>query len=119
MDNKTVLICDDSRSIRMITRRVLSENGYHVVSEACNGSEATSEYIKHQPNFTLLDLVMPGTDGKQALKQIIESDPNAKVIILSSLGSEQDVEDCLGNGACSYIQKPFDEDVLLRTLSNI
>lgn len=119
MKGNTVLICDDSRSIRLITKRVLSENGYIVISEASDGREATEQYQQHKPDITLLDLVMPEVDGKQALKQIIELDPNAKIIILSSLGSEQDVEECLSNGATSYIQKPFEEDILIRALNNI
>lgn len=119
MHNKTVLICDDSRSIRTITRRALSRHGYEVISEACDGREAVDKYLEHKPKFTLLDLVMPDTDGKQALREIIKSDPTAKIVILSSLGSENDVEECLKNGASSYIQKPFEEDVLLRVLESI
>lgn len=102
-----------------MTKRLLTDNGFVVVGEACNGNEATSEFEKHKPHLVLLDLVMPDTDGKTALKQIVKLDPEARVVILSSLGSEQDVEECLRNGASSYIQKPFEEDILLRTLNEL
>lgn len=114
-----MLICDDSRSIRALTGMVLSENGYQVISEAGDGEEAVSEYLKCQPDFTLLDLVMPVADGRYALKKIMRYNPAAKIIIISSLGSENDVEECLRNGASSYIQKPIEDEVLLRVLGEM
>lgn len=119
MTNNRVLICDDSRSIRLITKRLLQENGYQVVGEASNGQEATEAFIHHNPDLVLLDLVMPETDGQTALRQIVEHNPSAKVVILSSLGSESDVEECLRSGASSYIQKPFEEDILLNALNEL
>ncbi|MCV6620765.1 MAG: response regulator [Cellvibrionaceae bacterium] len=119
MTNNKVLICDDSRSIRLMTKRLLQGNGYQVVGEASNGTEATEAFKTHNPDLVLLDLVMPETDGKTALRQIVQHNPSAKVVILSSLGSESDVEECLRSGASSYIQKPFEEDILLSTLSEL
>ncbi|MCV6614762.1 MAG: response regulator [Cellvibrionaceae bacterium] len=119
MDNNTVLICDDSRSLRMLAKRLLSGHGYDVIGEASSGQEAIEKFKQLQPDLVMLDLVMPQVDGKQALREIIKDSPSAKVVVVSSLGSEQDIEECLLLGASTYIQKPYAEDVLLHALSEL
>jgi DNA-binding NarL/FixJ family response regulator len=64
----------------------------------------------------LMDLVMPECDGKQALGRILAQDPAARVVILSSLGAQSDIEECLKLGARSYLQKPIDPEVMDRVL---
>jgi len=119
MENKAVLISDDSRSICALTAMVLAEDGYQVICEASDGEQAVHECLKCQPDFTLLDVVVPVADGRYALKNIAHYNPKAKIIIPSSLDSKNDVEECLRNGASSHIQKPFEEDVLLRVLDKM
>lgn len=115
----TVLLCDDSRALRMVSRAMLEDAGFSVVAEAANGIEAVHEYAVHKPDIVLLDLVMPERDGKQALGDIIASDKHAKVVILSSLGAESDIEECLRMGARSYLQKPIDPDAMTRVLRDV
>jgi len=119
MPSTTVLICDDSRALRMLSSGMLAEHGFQVVAEAGDGLAAVSQYRACKPDVVLLDLVMPELDGKQALQQILALDANARVVILSSLGAQSDVEDCLRMGASSYLQKPIDADALLRVLREI
>ena len=114
--NKRILLCDDSRALRMMSANVLSEHGFDVVAEADNGESAVAEYKTHKPDIVLLDLVMPRLDGKQALARILEHDAGAKVVILSSLGARGDIEECLRMGATSYLQKPIDTETMLRVL---
>ena len=114
--NKRILLCDDSRALRMMSANVLSEHGFDVVAEADNGESAVAEYKTHKPDIVLLDLVMPRLDGKQALARILEHDADAKVVILSSLGARGDIEECLRMGATSYLQKPIDTETMLRVL---
>ena len=114
--NKRVLLCDDSRALRMLSANVLAEHGFDVVAEADNGESAVAEYKAHKPDVVLLDLVMPRLDGKQALARILEHDAGAKVVILSSLGARGDIEECLRMGATSYLQKPIDTETMLRVL---
>ena len=115
----TVLLCDDSRALRMVSAGVLAENGFEVVAEAGDGVAAVAQYKAHKPAVVLLDLVMPQLDGKQALREILAFDPDAKVVILSSLGSQGDIEECLRMGAASYLQKPIDADALIRVLRTV
>jgi DNA-binding NarL/FixJ family response regulator len=112
----TVLLCDDSRALRMLTARQLAESGFDVVGEADNGEAAIAQYRALKPEIVLLDLVMPQLDGKQALRQILEFDAGARVVILSSLGARGDIEECLRSGARSYLQKPIDPEAMVRVL---
>lgn len=115
----TVLLCDDSRAMRMVTGSMLTELGYDVVAEAENGVVAVEKYKQHKPMIVLLDLVMPQQDGKEALREILAHDADAKVVILSSLGAQNDIEECLRIGAKSYLQKPIDQDALVRVLREV
>lgn len=117
MDSRpTVLLCDDSRALRMLTTRQLIDCGFDIAGEADNGVAAVQQYKACRPALVLLDLVMPQLDGKQALRQILEHDASAKVVILSSLGAQSDIEECLRIGAVSYLQKPIDPEAMARVL---
>ena len=115
----TVLLCDDSRAMRMVTASVLADHGFEVVAEAGDGIAAVELFKTHKPDVVLLDLVMPQRDGQQALRDILDHDPGAKVVILSSLGAQGDIEECLRLGAHSYLQKPIDSASLLRVLREL
>jgi CheY-like chemotaxis protein len=112
----TVLLCDDSRALRMLAAGQLDEAGFQVAGEAGNGLEAVAQYQALRPDLVLLDLVMPECDGRQALARILELDPQARVVILSSLGAKSDIEECLRLGARSYLQKPIDPEAMERVL---
>ena len=115
----SVLLCDDSRALRMLAAGQLEEAGFQVVGEAGNGNEAVGQYLALKPDLVLLDLVMPECDGRQALAKILAVDPQAKVVILSSLGAQSDIEECLKLGARSYLQKPIDPDAMQRVLREV
>lgn len=119
MSATTVLLCDDSRALRMVSRAMLEDAGFNVVAEAVNGVEALREFTAHKPDVVLLDLVMPERDGKQALEDILAADAGARVVILSSLGAESDIEHCLRIGAKSYLQKPIEADAMSRVLRQV
>ncbi|MEM9601613.1 MAG: response regulator [Pseudomonadota bacterium] len=114
-----VLLVDDSMSMRMLAKNIVSELGHDVIGEASDGKDAVQQYLELQPDVVLLDLVMPEYDGRAALNKIMSIDDNAQVVICSSLGSEQDVETCLRNGARSYLQKPLEASTVGATLSTL
>jgi two-component system chemotaxis response regulator CheY len=118
-DRPTVLLCDDSRALRMLTAQQLDACGYRLAGEADNGVTAVEQYLALKPDVVLLDLVMPKVDGKAALKRILELEPSARVVVLSSLGAQNDIEQCLAMGAKSYLQKPIDRDTLARVLGDV
>lgn len=116
---KTVLIADDSSAIRAISKKLLDGSEFKIVAEAANGQEAIEQYKLHRPDVAVLDIVMPEVDGKGALTGIMEVDPNACVLMSSSAGTEENVEECLTIGAKSFITKPFQADDFLTMLRRI
>ncbi|RXR05261.1 response regulator [Pseudoxanthomonas composti] len=115
----TVLLCDDSRALRMLATQQLTDAGFDVVGEAGNGRQAIERYRELSPDLVLMDLVMPECDGKQGLSGILAADPEARVVILSSLGAQSDIEECLRLGAKSYLQKPIDPADMERILLGV
>ena len=104
-----VLIVDESLSMRTIASNIVEGLGHHVVAQAENGKIALKQFMAHKPDVVLLDLVMPVFDGKKTLKKLMQVAPDAKIVICSSLGSEGDITFCLQEGACFYLQKPYEE----------
>ncbi len=114
-----VMIADDSSSIRLVLEDILSIGKHEVVYQAKDGVEAVEKYASLKPDILLLDLTMPKKDGLTVLKEIKEIDPDAKVIMLSAADSKKMVDDCLEAGAASFISKPFDFNMVLKTLKEI
>lgn len=109
----TVVIVDDSRMIRKMLRGILEEEGYAVIAEAQNGVEAVAAYKQHKPDIITLDITMPQMDGVEALKEIIDYDKNANVIMITAAGQQQKVIQALKIGASKFVMKPFrKEDVM-------
>jgi len=106
---KTVLIVDDSSLMRRIIRHILIKNGYDVIGEATNGKHGFEKYKELHPDVVTMDLVMDEMNGLEALKLIIEENPEANVIMVSSMGQEVVVRDAIVTGAKNFLLKPFDE----------
>lgn len=110
---QTVLLVDDEVHIRVLLRRVLGQLGVTFIFEAKDGQEACSLYAQHRPEVVLMDINMPLMSGVEALEKITEADPQATVVMLTSLGSRQAVERCADGGAMAYLRK----DIPLNELS--
>jgi len=116
---KTVLIVDDSSLMRRIIRRIVTKNGYDVVGEAVNGKYGVEKYKELNPDIVTMDLVMDEMNGLEALKLIVGENPNANVIMVSSIGQEAYVRDAILAGAKNYLLKPFDEKQVVNALKKI
>lgn len=114
-----VLIVDDAAFMRMMLKNMLEKNGFEVVGEAENGEVAVSRYQELKPDIVTMDITMPEKDGIQALKEIRALDPNSKVIMVTAMGQEKFVLECVQNGAKSFIVKPFKEDHVVKTLKQV
>ena len=111
-----VLIVDDSLTLRTMFKKSLTDTEFDTVAEAADGQEALTKYIQHRPDLVVMDIVMPEVDGVTALSQIIEFDPAARVVMVSSLGSKDKVLESIKKGAKNFIMKPFERDTLLQAL---
>jgi two-component system chemotaxis response regulator CheY len=93
--------------MRKMVSDALVKGGHEVVGEAGNGNEAVARFQELKPELTTLDITMPEKDGLAALKEIIELDPGARVIMCSALGQESKVLESIKLGARDFVVKPF------------
>lgn len=114
-----ILIADDSDAIRLVLNDILLIGKHEVVAEACDGAEAVDFYRQHNPQILLLDLAMPKKDGLTVVKELIEYDPNAKIILITASDDQKIISQCLEHGAISHIAKPFDFNAVLKTITTI
>ena len=89
----TCLIVDDSAFMRFHLKRMMDSFENVIASEAANGAEAIREYGRLRPDIVLMDIVMPGIEGVETVKRICDSDPAAKVIMISSVSYRGKVEE--------------------------
>ncbi len=106
------LLCDDSILARKNLISILNSFGYTNIIEVSNGQDAVDTYIKEEPRIVLLDIVMPVKDGITATKEIIAADPDACIIIVSSVGTQTHLREAIKSGAKNFIQKPIDSSLL-------
>jgi two-component system chemotaxis response regulator CheY len=113
-----VMIVDDAQFMRLRLTKLLTEHGHEVV-EAENGEQAVRIYQSASPDAVLMDITMPHKDGLEALTEIRQLDPHAKVIMLTALGQESVVVRAVQAGAIDFIVKPFDFDRLVTRLQRV
>ncbi len=112
------MIADDSDAIRLVLKDILSIGKHTVVAEAVNGDEAVDLFFKTSPDLLLLDLAMPKKDGLTVLKEIIEKDSKAKIVLITASDDQKIINQCLQIGASSYISKPFDFNEVLKQIDD-
>jgi two-component system chemotaxis response regulator CheY len=114
-----VLVVDDSRTMIGMIAAHLKNTDFEIVATASCGREALEKYQEHRPHLVLLDIVMPDENGLETLQRILRVDGAARVVMVSSLGTETEVQGCLKSGAKSFLQKPLIRDRMLAILSKV
>ncbi|WAA10725.1 response regulator [Fervidibacillus albus] len=114
--SQKILIVDDAAFMRMMIKDILVKNGYEVVGEAQDGKQAVEKFKELQPDLVTMDITMPEMDGIEALKNIQEIDPNAKIIMCSAMGQQAMVIDAIQAGAKDFIVKPFQADRVIEAI---
>ncbi len=107
MENVKILICDDSILARKQLKDIIVEHGYQDFLEASNGQEAIDLYKEQKPELVFVDIVMPVKDGVQAIHEIREFDPEANIIVVSSVGTQTQLRNAIMEGARDFVQKPY------------
>ena len=106
---RKVIIVDDSKFLLASIRKFF-EGGkigdYEVLATGSNGVQAVELYRRYQPDLLTLDITMPVKDGKEALAEILQEFPSARVLIISALTGSTVLE-CIKMGAKGYIEKPL------------
>lgn len=111
-----ILIVDDSAISRKKLKAILEAGKHQIIGEAGDGVEACDKYKALKPELVTMDITMPNMDGITALKQIIKSDPKAKVVMITALGMGETILEALNSGAKNYITKPFSEDQVINSI---
>jgi two-component system chemotaxis response regulator CheY len=101
-----VLVVDDSATMRKIISQQLKSEAYEICGEAADGEQAFQMYKELEPDVVTLDINMPVVDGMVALKNILDYNKEAKVVMLTSEGQKQTVVEAISMGAKGYVVKP-------------
>jgi two-component system chemotaxis response regulator CheY len=107
---KKLLLVDDSKTFISVMNKILSSK-FEIVGTANDGNEGYSVYTQTKPDLVLLDITMPNCNGKECLKKIISYNKQAKIVMVSSVGDDKTINECIQNGAIAFIKK---EDVSLK-----
>lgn len=115
----TILVVDDSKMSRSMLRQILEEVGYSVIAEAANGEEAVKAYKEQKPDMVTLDITMPIMDGIDALKQLLEINPDIKAVMITAAGQQSKLIEALKIGAKKFITKPFEKEEIIANISEV
>jgi two-component system NarL family response regulator len=115
-----VLLVDDHALLRTGVANIINqEPDLHVVAEAENGLEAIAAFERHAPDVTLLDLRMPVMEGVEAVRQIRERDPRARVIVLTTYDTDDEISQALKAGAKAYVLKDIAAEDLVGCIRDV
>jgi two-component system NarL family response regulator len=116
----TVLVVDDHALLRTGVANIINQEAdLRVVAEAGNGVEAIDAFERYHPDVTLLDLRMPVMEGVEAVKQIRERDPRARVIVLTTYDTDDEIARALKAGAKAYVLKDIAADGLIGCIRDV
>ncbi|MBI5028941.1 MAG: response regulator transcription factor [Chloroflexi bacterium] len=111
MSSDIVLVVDDELSVRAVITAVLEIEGITVL-QAANGTEALRLLFEKRPDLVLLDILMPGKDGREVCR-LMRDVSDVPIIMLTALGDEKEKVGRLSDGADDYIAKPFNNNELV------
>ena len=118
LNNIKVLVCDDSILARKQLKDAIKANfDGAIFFEASNGEEAVSQYKENNPDIAFIDIVMPVMDGPTALAEIKKYDSEAVLVVVSSVGTQEQIRKAIEAGARDFMQKPIDMEQLVRIIN--
>ena len=117
-DRKPVrfLVVDDSVFARKNLAKMIESFGGQMVGEAGDGCTAITEYDRTQPDVVLMDITMPQMEGIEAAERIVRHHPDARIIMVSSVGYQENIVTALQKGARHFVQKPVKPEVLYEVI---
>jgi len=120
MDHIRLLIIDDHPMMREALMTALAEEkDMEVIGEAANGFEGIKQAAERKPDVILMDLLMPGMDGLEAIARLIELDPDTKILVVTSLEDQDKVLAAVQAGALGYFPKTAPRTYLLEAIRKV
>ncbi|MBI5194292.1 MAG: response regulator [Nitrospirae bacterium] len=114
-----ILIVDDAMLIRMMLKDIMENNGYIVVGEADDADQAFDVYQETQPDLVTMDITLTSSSGIDAIRNILNYDNNARIVVISALEQKKVIMEALKYGAKDFIIKPFEEDRVINSVKNL
>jgi DNA-binding NarL/FixJ family response regulator len=114
-----VMVVDDHPMWRDAVERDLQAAGFDVVAVAADGDQALARFPAARPQVVVLDLQIPGPNGVEVTKQVLSTDPSARVLILSASGEQDDVLEAVKAGATGYLVKSASQAELLDAVRRV
>jgi len=114
-----VLVCDDAIFMRTMIGDILSQAGYEVVGEAETGTQAVEKYVSLKPDIVTMDIVMPDMGGIDAVREIVQHDPGARILMCSAMGQQALVVEAIQAGAKDFVVKPFQPSRVLEAVQRV
>jgi two-component system NarL family response regulator len=114
-----VLLVDDHPIVRSGLACALKRRGFEIAGVAGDGRAAIHQYFEARPDVVLMDLSLPVLDGWQAIEQIRDRDPGARILALSAFRGDEDIARALALGAQGYLLKDCDEDELIAAVETV
>jgi two-component system NtrC family response regulator len=113
---ETILVVDDEKNYLLVLKELLNEEGYEVVI-AHSASEALKIFQETELDLVITDMKMPGMNGMELLGVLKEKDLHLPVIMMTAFGTVEKAVEAMKKGAYDYILKPFDNEVLKKTVA--
>ena len=114
---KQVLVVDDSRMMELQICKLLEGSDFEMAAYCENGEDAIARYEELQPDVVTMDIIMPGIDGLETAKIILEEPPDARIIMISSLVYDDTINEAHDIGAKAFLYKPITRENLLQALN--
>ena len=118
LEDAKILIGDDSILARKQLKDIISSLGGRNFLDASNGQEVIDIYKEQSPEVVFLDIVMPVKDGNTAIAEIMEFDPKADIVIVSSVCTQSQLKQAIQLGAKDFLQKPLNRRQIESILNN-
>lgn len=116
----SIMLVEDHKLMRVGMKALFDENeDFCVVAEAQNGKEAIEKALLIKPDVILMDIGLPDMNGISACKKIIDDNPDAKVAVLTSHCTEEEVNESLAAGVYAYIIKDISTDLLMMIIKSV
>ncbi len=113
------LVVDDSVFARKNLTKMIDTFGGHVAGEAGDGCTAITEFDRTHPDIVLMDITMPQMEGIEAAERIVRSHPDARIVMVSSVGYQENIVAALQKGARHFVQKPVKPEVLYEVIKYV
>src|SRR5574340_435024 len=113
------LVVDDSVFARRHLAKMIESFGGQVAGEAGDGCTAITEFERVRPDIVLMDIIMPQMEGIEAAERIVRLHPGARVIMVSSVGYQENIISALQKGARHFVQKPVKPEVLYEVVKYV